>query len=253
VLTSNNQGSNTEFDLNNIHVSTAGTSVNNVIPGVTLAFHNTTAANETVTVKLASDKTQVSSGLQTLVSAYNNLQSQMTRQFGSTGSALNGNNILYQIRSAMSSVVQYNSGAAMGNLANLGIEIGQTGQMSFNADTFNALTDSDMSAAFTLLGSATTGIGGLQQKFNTISDPVSGSVALQTQQWTATSQRISAQITAKYTQIAALQQTWNQRLQAADAAIAGLSTQQNTLLASITGLDYVSYGYNTSTTGSKST
>jgi hypothetical protein len=49
-----------------------------------------------------------------------------------------------------------------------------------------------------------------------------------------------------------LQQTINQRLQAADASIANLESQQSVLTASITSLSYVSYGYNTNSQTSNS-
>jgi flagellar hook-associated protein 2 len=247
MLSSTNQGANTNFDLNGIPVSSPGTTVNNVIPGITLSFKGTTATNETVSVNLATDRSQISSALNTLVTSYNTLKTQMDAQFGTSGGALSGNNILYQIRQAMSSIVQYQGGSSMGNLANLGIEMSNTGQMSLNQTNFNALSDSDISSAMSLLGTSTTGIGGLQQTFNAISDPVTGSVAAQTAQWNTSTQNIAAQITAKNAAITLLQATINQQLQAADASIADLQSQQNTLTASLTSLSYVSYGYNTST------
>lgn len=252
ILTSTNQGTNTNFNLNGIAISTPGTTVNSVIPGLTLNFKSTTAASENVTVKLSTDTSQISSALQTLASSYNSLQSQLAAQFSKTGGTLSGNNIVYQIRQAMSSIVQFQGGGSMGNLANLGIEMSQTGQMSFNQTTFNGLSDAQIASATALLGSSTTGIGGLQKTFTAITDPVTGSVANQTAQWEKTNTSLTAQIAAKNTSIAALQQSINQRLQAADASIAKLTSQQNVLTASITSMSYVSYGYNTSANTSKS-
>jgi hypothetical protein len=54
-------------------------------------------------------------------------------------------------------------------------------------------------------------------------------------------------------QITQMEQSLNQQLQAADASVAELASQQSILTASITSLDYAAYGYNTSTTSSKST
>lgn len=250
LTSSNHQGTNTNFDLNGLAVSTPGTTVNNVIPGLTLSFQGTTSNNETVNLNLSTDKTQISSALQTLVSSYNSLKTQVDAQFGTTGGVLSGNNILYQVRAAMSSIVQYQGSSTMGNLANLGIEMSQTGQMSFNETTFDGLSDSEISAASSLLGSDTTGIGGLQQTFNAISDPLTGAVAAQTAQWDETTQNISAQIATKNAAITLLQSSINSSLQAADASIAELQSQQSTLTASLTSLAYVSYGYNTSSTTS---
>jgi flagellar capping protein FliD len=222
-----------------------------VIPGITLTFKGTTTTNETVNVSLSTDRSQISSALQTLVNNYNGLQTQLTGQFG-THSLLGGNNILYQIRQAMSSIVQYQGTGSMSSLTNLGIELSQTGQMSFNAATFNGLSDSQIAAASSLFGSSTGGIGGLEKKFNDISDPVTGTVAAQTKQWDLANQRITAQIADRNASIEALQKSMNQRLQAADASIAQLETQQNALKASITSLSYVSYGYNSDPSSSNS-
>jgi flagellar hook-associated protein 2 len=253
ILTSSNQGKDTVFNLNGIPISTPGTTVNSVIPGVTLTFKGTTAPNETVAVNVATDSSQIESALQNLVSSYNTLQTQLSAQYGTTTPGpLQGNNILYQIRAAMSSIVQYQGSGSMPNLTSLGIEMSQTGQMSLNQSTFNSLSDSQISAALQLLGSSTTGVGGLQSAFNQITDPVTGSIAAQTTDWNTMSQSISTQIADKNASIQQTQTSVNQQLQAADAMIAQLTSQQSILTASITSLSYVSYGYNTNANTSNS-
>ena len=253
ILTSANQGKNTTFDLNGIPISEGSTTINDVIPGVTLNFSGTTSPNETVTVNLATDRSQLQNALQNLVTSYNTLASAENGQFGTSAGSLSGNNLIYQIRQAMSSIVQYQGTGSMGNLANLGIEMSQTGQMSLNTQTFDALSDSNIASSLQLLGSATTGIGGLQQSFTALTDPISGTIKQQMDQWNTTLTNLTSQISSKTTQIQAMQQTLNQQLQAADANVAELASQQNILTASITSLDYTSYGYNTSMTTSKST
>jgi flagellar hook-associated protein 2 len=244
VLTSLNQGSNTNFTLNGIAVSSPGTTVSNVIPGMILTFSGKTATNESVSLNVSTNRSQIASALQTLATNYNTLATQETAQMGMKGGSLSGNNIIYQIRMAMSSIVQYQGSGSMGNLANLGIEMSTTGQMSFNQQTFNSLPDSDIAAGLKLLGSSTKGIGGLQQTFNQITDPTTGTIAQQENQWRTTATNLSNQISTKVTQIQAMEQTLNQQLQKADAAAANLASQQSILTASITSLAYTSYGYN---------
>lgn len=247
VLTSSNQGSNTSFDLNGVAVSSPSATVNNVIPGLVLNFAGKTAASETVNVNVAVDPTQISSALQTLVSSYNSLATDETTEMGTGGGSLVGNNIVYQIRQAMSSIVDFqgDNSQGMGNLSSLGIEMSQTGQMSFNQQTFDALTTSQISAGLTLLGNSTTGVGGLQQVFNQITDPTDGTIAAQQSQWQTTATNLSNEINTKVAQINANEQTLDQQLQAADASVADLASQQSTLTAEITSLDYTAYGYNT--------
>lgn len=252
VLTSSNQGKNTNFNLNGIPISTPGTTVNSVIPGVTLNFTGTTSANENVNVNVATNPSQISSALQTLVSSYNTLRTQMSSQFGTTAGSLQGNNILTQIQAAMSSIVQYQGSGSMPNLTSLGIEMSQTGQMSLNQTTFNSLSDSQISSALSLLGSSTTGVGGIQSAFNQITDPITGSITAQTTDWNTMSQNLASQIATKNASIQQTQTSVNQRLQAADAMIAQLTSQQSILTASITSLSYVDYGYNSNSSTTNS-
>lgn len=255
VLTDNNQGSNTNFDLNGVPISSASTTVNDVIPGLVLNFAGTTTSNETVTVGVSVNSSSISSALQTLVSSYNTLSSEETTEMGTGGGSLLGNNIVYQIRQAMSQIVDYegDNSQGVGNLSGLGIEMDDTGQMSFNSQTFNALTTSQISSALNLLGTSTTGIGGLQQVFDQITNSTSGSIASQQSQWQTTVTNLSNQITTKTAQIQANEQTLDQQLQAADASVADLTTQQSELSAEITSLDYTSYGYNTNINNSMAT
>jgi flagellar hook-associated protein 2 len=252
VLTSNNQGSNTNFDLNGIAVSSPNTTVSNVIPGLTLNFTGKTSSIETVHLNVSTDSSQISSALQTLVSSYNTLATEETAQFGSSAGSLTGNSIIYQIRQAMSSIVGYQGSGTIANLSSLGIEMSNTGQMSFNQQTFASLSSSEIASGLSLLGSSTTGIGGLQQMFNEITDPTSGSIAQQESQWSTTATSLTNQISDKTAQIQAQEQTLNQQLQAADASVAELASQQSILTASITSLAYTSYGYNTNMSTSNS-
>jgi flagellar hook-associated protein 2 len=245
ILTSSNQGKNTSFNLNGIPISEPSTTINDVVPGLTFNFLGTTAPNETVSVNLATDRSQISSALQTLVSGYNALSAQENTEFGTGGGLLSGNNIIYQLRQAMSSIVQYQGSGSMGNLANIGIEMDRSGKMSLNQQTFNSLTDSQISSSLQLFGSSTTGIGGLQQAFNSLTDPITGTMQQQQSQWNTTSTNLANQIATKNTQILAMEQTLNRQLQAADAIAAKLTSQQSMLTASITSLNYTSYGYNT--------
>jgi flagellar capping protein FliD len=172
----------------------------------------------------------------------------MAQQYGRSGGVLSGNSILNQINQAMHNILQYQGGGDMSNLEALGVGMADTsGQMSFNQSTFESLSSSQLASALSLLGSSTTGIGGLQQAFKAISDPIMGTAAAQINDWNTKAQNLTDQINTKNAAISKLQQTINQQLQAADAAVAHLTSQQSMLTASLTSLSYVSYGYNTNT------
>jgi flagellar hook-associated protein 2 len=252
ILTSTNQGTDTVFQLGSVTVSEPSTTINDVIPGVTLSFTGT--SNTSTVINVSTDRTQLSTALQQLATSYNALVAADNQQTSATPGSLSGNNIIYQIASALTSIVQYQgtSSSGMNNLANLGIEIGDDGQMSLNSSTFNALSDSQISSALQLLGNSTTGIGGLQQTFAQIADPVSGSIATQENQWKNTVTNLGSQITTMTAQITQMEQSLNQQLQAADASVAELASPQSSLTASIPSLDDAASGDHTRTTRSKS-
>jgi len=243
ILTATNQGSNSVFQLNGIPISIPGDTVSGVIPGVTLNILGKTTAGETVGVNLASDSGLISSALQALATNYNAVASQVDAQIGPSAGQLSGNNIIYQVSQAMSQLIQYQGTGAVTNLANLGIEIASDGTMSFNQTTFSGLSDTQLTSALSLLGSSTSGIGGLQNAFSAVSDSVSGTIAAQESSDATTTTRLNAQIAAMNAQIQEQQSTLLTQLEAADAAVAGLTSQQNLLTSSIASLNFTSFGY----------
>jgi hypothetical protein len=142
----------------------------------------------------------------------------------------------------MSSLLQNQGSGSINNIASLGIEMDKTGQMSLNQTTFSALSASQIASSVQLLGSSTTGIGGLQQTFSAITDPITGAVQQQETQWATTVSNLTDQINTKNIQNQAREQTLNRLLQAADATSAELASQQSILTASINSLDFTSYG-----------
>ena len=254
ILTSSNQGSDTNFLLNGIAVDQPGPTISNVIPGVTLNILGPTSSGETVGVNVTSDSSLISSALQALATNYNAVATQVNAQVGSNAGLLLGNNIISQISQALSQLVQYQAPGTGGvsNLANLGIEIGSDGTMDFNQTTFNGLSDSQIASAFTLLGSATSGIGGLQTAFNAISGSGTtiGTIADQQSTDTAATTRLNAQITTLQTQIKTSETTLSAQLEAADAAVANLASEQSLLTSSIASLNFDSFGYQSQSTAS---
>jgi flagellar hook-associated protein 2 len=164
-------------------------------------------------------------------------------QIGANAGLLSGNSIIRQVRSGMSDLVNYRTGSgAIRSLADLGITLSQSGQMSFDATKLNSLSDSQLADAFKFLGSAKTGFGQLQKGFTQISDPVTGVIKAQLQQYQAADRRITQQISEMTARINIMQATLQSQLQAADALLAKLQSQQDLLTSSITGLNYSTYG-----------
>jgi flagellar hook-associated protein 2 len=241
LLTSNNPGSNTQFDFDGIPVTLAGTSDSNLVSGVTFTFSGTTTGS--VGVTLSSDRSQLASALQNLVSNYNTVANQVNAQMGSNAGPLSGNSIVRDIRGAMLALTTYQSGSGqVQSLSALGIQMDSTGQMSFNPDTLNALSGSQISDAFSFLGTATTGLGAVANKFTAISDPITGEIQAQLKSWDQANSRLSNQIGALTNRISDMQAALSAKLQAADSLIASLTSQQTLLTSSIQSLNYTSFG-----------
>lgn len=245
ILTDTNQGTDAVFQLNGIDIDQAGNTVNSVIPGVTLNIVG--ASSSPVTVSLASDPTQLSSALQSFVTNYNAVESAVTAQEGTSAGPLLGDPMVTQIASELRQVASYyNSSGSIHSLADLGVTFNDaTGQATFDGGTaISALSGTQVTDAFNFVGSATTGLGGFAANFTQLSDPITGLIKIETDGLTQTDQNLQNQIVTKADQANAMQTALAARLQKADAAIAELQSQQQTLTGSLQALSLVLYGQN---------
>ncbi|HTA44374.1 MAG TPA: flagellar filament capping protein FliD [Bryobacteraceae bacterium] len=242
-LTNQNQGSNTVFNLNGVSINTPNTTINNVVPGLTFTITGKTSPNQVVNISLSSNLNQVSTDLQALVTNYNSMQQQVNAQSGSSAGALSGDSVIFELRNAMLQLAgYYNPSGSVHSLADLGVTFNQDGSASFDASTLNSLSSAQIPDVFSVLGSATAGLGGLASAFSDLSDPTSGAIASEINGWNTESQKLTTQMNDTTTQINTMQTLLSQQLEAADAQVAELTSQQNVLTSSINALNYSTYG-----------
>jgi flagellar capping protein FliD len=253
LISGTNQGSNALFDLDDIPVTRSTNTVNDIISGVSFTLTGLTSiSSPSATISVASDASQLSTALQNLVSSYNSLENSVTGQEGESGGVLVGDPIVWQINSDMQQLVTYwnpSSSSSIHSLSDLGIEFSDTGQMSFNQNTFNSLSQQQVSDAYSFLGSSSTGLGALANNFTGITDPIEGLIALQQNDYTSTDNQISGQITNETAQANVAQSALLQQVQEADALVANLESTQNQVSAQVQSLNYVLYGYQTQQSG----
>jgi flagellar hook-associated protein 2 len=243
LLTTNNQGANTEFLLNGVLVSKKTTFINDVVPGVTFNILATTDVDESVTVNIASDRSKVSTALQSFVANYNAVREQLNAQIGSGAGLLSGDFLIREVQSRLRSVTSYEGGdGSITSLGALGVEFDRDGVASLNSDVFNALTSSQISDSFSFLGSSSTGFGGRASLLTTVSDAVTGLAKIQLDKYEETDSRISEQVAKLSERLSTMQLTLSAKLQAADSLLASLQSQQSVLDASIQSLNYSLYG-----------
>ncbi len=250
-LTNTNQGSNASFQLNGKPVTRSTNTIHDAIPGVTMTLLGTTASTPPITVGVASDRTQISTALQTLVTKYNAAVNEMDKHSGPGADLLLADQSVLGIQSVLRQISGYRGTAtgAVNSLTDLGISLDTTGKMTFDATAFSALPDSALAGAFTFLGSAITGFGGLSSQLTAYSDPMNGLINIEQAGLTQQDQRMQAQIAATTQRINLMQASLQSKLAAADAALAQLDSQQQMLTASIQSLNFSSYGTSTSSTG----
>ena len=194
-------------------------------------------------VSVASNGSQISSALQDIVTKYNSLSGLLNAQIGSAAGLLSGNPIISQTRQAMFSLMNSSgSGSSVQNLSDLGIELDNSGVMSFNSTTFSALSSGQITDAFGFLSSA-AGPTAMQSQLTQLSDATTGTIKAQEDQWDATDKRITSQVSDLTDRINAMQATLQSKLQVADSLLASLASTQSMLTASIQSMNFASFGY----------
>jgi flagellar hook-associated protein 2 len=242
LLTSSNQGSDAVFQLNGVDVQKPSNTINDVVPGATFTIAKTTSLGAKVTLSLSTDASQLSSGLQDFASKYNAAVDAVGAQVGKTGGLLVGDFLVRQIQQDLRQVNTFQGSGSIQSLSDLGLQFGSDGKLSFNTSTFNKLTDSQISGAFTFLGSTTTGLGGLSVRFGQLTDPTNGLIKNQQDSYAATDKRLQTNISDLNTRIGVLQANLTRQLQVADALQAKLTSQQQQLNATIQSLNYSAFG-----------
>ena len=248
-LTTANQGADTVFTLNgNINVDSKSTTINNVIPGLTLNFLKPNSSG-TVTVALKSDSSRLSTALTSFVSSYNDLVDQVHAQVGTGGGALVGDTIIGMIQDDMRQLLSYQGSGVIKSLSDVGIQMGHTGtygvsgKMTFDPTVVSGLSDSQLQGAFTWLGSSTVGFASLARTFTKLADPISGVMQSEIKGYTQTGQNLDTQIALKAVRISQMQVSMQQHLALADSLLASLERQQNMLSSTIQAMNYTMYGY----------
>lgn len=243
LLSDTNQGSNASFELNGIPVTESTNNITDVIPGVSFTLLQQTSGP--VTLTLAPDASQLGSALQTFVTDYNTLVTAVQAQEGQNAGPLQGDLIINQISDAMQDLATYwnpTSSSTIHSLSDLGVTFDDTGQMSFDASTFNALSQAQISDAFNFLGSANSGFAALANNFTQLDDPTTGMIASEVNGYQSEITNLNNQITTAQAYVNEVQQTTTQEMAAADAYVAELQEEQSTVDASIQSLNYVLYG-----------
>lgn len=251
LISSSNQGSNASFQLNGIQETRSTNTVNDIIPGVSFTLEKTNTTSS-VTLSLQQDSSQLGNALQTFVSDYNALVDQVAQQVGTSGGPLTGDLLIYTINSDMHQLASYwtPGNSSIRSLSDLGVTFeDNSGHLTYNASAVNSLSSSQLSDAMKFLGSSSSGFAQLASNFTQLSDPTLGLIRVQEDGYDQDNTQLTSQITTLTDRVNSVQATMTAQMQQADALVAQLQSQQNTVSASIQSLNYVLYGKLTNANG----
>ncbi len=242
ILTSDNQGANAEFTLNGLPVVQSSNTINDVVPGLSFTINQTTEPGESVILSLASSRTELGNALSGLVSAYNTVRTQVAGQIGESAGLLSGDYIIREVQNSLRGIASFRGEGTVASLMDLGIEFTDQGEMTFDSTQFYALPESTFNAALDFMDSSNDGFGSLAGSLTQISDPVTGLIRTQQDQYDVADARLTDQITTLSERIDYMQQSTSLKLQQADVLLAQLESQQVMIEASLQSLELVLYG-----------
>ena len=195
-------------------------------PGVTA---NLLQAGET-TVTVAPDSSSAANALSSFATAYNSALAELNNNHGTSGGALTGQNIIFQLQQSLRNLTQYSGGSGtVQSLGDLGLTFNEQGQLSFNQATFAAAAATNPNDVANFLGSATSG-GFLQNASNlltSLTDPNTGLFQATNSSFQSQINTDNQEITDTQTRIITMQNSMVAQMTQADTLIASLESQDS--------------------------
>ena len=230
LQTQQQPGEEAEYQVDN-----SGANVYSATSTVTIATGLTVdllaASDGPVDITVTRSTSALDSALSTFASAYNAAVDELDNQRGQTGGPLQGEGIVNSLSQALASISTYSSSDSIGNLHNLGLDLGQDGHLTYTETALMAADFGNSSGVDTFLGSATGG-GFLAAATNTMTsleDPTAGLIKTTEADLTSQISNLGTTISAKQTQVSNLQTQLQNQMAQADAAISTMEQQYSYL------------------------
>jgi flagellar hook-associated protein 2 len=244
LLTTVDSGADASFRLNGQTVTASTNTIEDVVEGVSFTLQNTTDAGESITVTVRSSPAALITAINRFVKAYNALATKLQEQIGESAGALSGSSIVGDFMRLMRRTAGFTGEGSVRSISELGLTFTKEGVLEFDSSVINAMDATRLEDAFGLIGSSTTGFGELGAQLEDYTDPVIGVIQREIESNNDADSRLSDQIEAMNERIEIMRSSLMAKLQAADALLAQLESQQGMLDATIESLKLVSYGKN---------
>jgi flagellar hook-associated protein 2 len=225
VLTTLSTGTLASYYVNGIPSAiTSDSDTVTLSPGVSVNLTGTNAGSPT-TITVGQDGTAVKNALQTFANTYNAVVVQLASAHGTNANSLQGDSILSTAQQALRSMLSFtgNGGSA---LSYLGLDLQDTGQLTFNSSEFDASVSQGLNPILQFLGSNSSGfIQAATTAINNLEDPINGSIKLEENNITTSLTSLGLKMNSEIDRINTFQQNLLQQLSTADANIFSLEGQ----------------------------
>jgi flagellar hook-associated protein 2 len=224
-------GALASYEVNSSGVVNTSTTRNiTVSTGVTATLVGTSGGSP-VGITVTRSTSALSTALSGFADAYNAAVTEVGTQRGQTAGALQGQSIVNQLSSILSSISTYASSGEVNGLAALGLDLGTNGQLTYSPLTLMAADLSSSTGVTSFLGSATGGgfLKNATDALTSLEDSTTG--LLKTAETDTTSQitKLGTTISAKQATVDAMQIQMQNQMAAADALIASMEQQYSYL------------------------
>ena len=236
LLTLNDQGTDAIFTVNGLSVTNSENTITDFEPGLSV----TITGDDSATVTVATDRAALSSAIAAIVADYNSVVGAIQSQIGENAGVLSGSLIVRQAQQTLREITSFTGSGTILSIVELGLELDDKGLMSFNATTFNALSDTQLGDVLTFVGDTTSGFaGGSYTRLNDLADPVTGQIETAIGILTESDESITVRIDTARERVDKLIATLEQQFAAADLLLAQLESQENLLTTVFKALEDV--------------
>ncbi len=179
VIADSNLGSPASYEVGGL--STPLTSDSRTItlaPGLTVNLLAQSTSTQPTTITVSNDPTALASAFSSFAQTYNQAVIDLGQYHGKSGGALEGDSIITTLTNVLQQLSNYSNGSPETALANFGITVGDTGQLSVDTTAFTTAANANFANLTATLGGTSTG-GFLQAATNaltSIEDPTVGSL-----------------------------------------------------------------------------
>jgi len=241
VIAESNEGSLATYEVGGL--STPLTSDSRTItlaPGLTVNLLGASTSDQPTTITVSNDPSALASAFSTFAQAYNQATADLAQYHGKGGGALEGDSIVSTLTNVLQQLSNYSNGSPDTALANFGITVNDTGQLSVDSAAFTSAASANFGGLVATLGGTTTGgfLESATDALNGVEDPTSGAVKIEENNVTSEITAQNTAITNEQAKITLLQTNLTSQIVTADAAISALESQLsyvNGLFYSITG------------------